>query len=268
VANTAWDRTVYLWEEANLLQPPALLQHTNRIVGLALSPDGQTLATISDQEMTLWNVPARRALAQCPVLGWSVCFSPDGTMAAIGDGADAITLWDVASQSKAATLRGHTRPALALAWSPDGSTLIAGCEDKAVRVWDIGTLQLVTNLLAHSSQVNAVAWSPDGRQVATASADQTVILWEAGTWSKLTTLKGHFNEVWSIAFSPDGKLLVTGSKDQSIRFWSTVPKPEERRAVSLPSGVFAFRLSPNGTSLAAAHTNMVSVYGTQSHQRA
>src|SRR6185503_20332139 len=74
----------------------------------------------------------------------SLAFSPDGrTLASTGfDGAGltngTITLWDLATgQPLRQTLNGHTDKVRALAFSPDGLVLASGADDQAVVLWDV-----------------------------------------------------------------------------------------------------------------------------------
>src|SRR5262249_54368406 len=53
----------------------------------------------------------------------SVAFSADGGTLALGEFDGPVTLWDVSTGKKRATLTGHFGPTLSVAFSPDGKTL-------------------------------------------------------------------------------------------------------------------------------------------------
>ena len=63
-----------------------------------------------------------------------VAFSPDGRLLASG-GAGEVQLWDPATGEPLRTLTGHTSWVKGVAFSPDGRLLASCSEDKTVRLW-------------------------------------------------------------------------------------------------------------------------------------
>jgi hypothetical protein len=68
----------------------------------------------------------------------SVAFSPDGkTLASVSDD-KTIILWDVASHQRLGQpLTGHTSSVRSVAFSPDGKTLASGSNDRTIILWDV-----------------------------------------------------------------------------------------------------------------------------------
>jgi WD40 repeat protein len=108
-----------------------------------------------------------------------IAFSPDGQTIATGswskDGAN-LLLWDIRNGRKRA-LDGHVDTVNAVAFSPDGQFLVSGGKEGEVKVWNVSSGELVRTLKAHHGSVNAVALSADGRTLATASDDKSIKLW-------------------------------------------------------------------------------------------
>jgi WD40 repeat protein len=108
---------------------------------VAYSPDGLTIATCGIYVL-LWD-----AAAGCvnhtvldPVGGYysSLNYSPDGRrLAAISPTRGTITLWDLATPGRQATLRRRVGPGFALAFAPDGRTLASGGEDGMIELWTV-----------------------------------------------------------------------------------------------------------------------------------
>src|SRR5262249_31656580 len=125
--------------DARTLQPKAgpPLGHRQNVLSLAFSPDGQLLASASEEgnrSLVLWRVSDRREQWQAASAPgeepFDIAFSPDGTMLASARADGPIMLWDVASgQVIGRPLPGHLGGAEAVAFSPDGIQLASAGRD-------------------------------------------------------------------------------------------------------------------------------------------
>jgi WD40 repeat protein len=148
-----------------------------------------------------------------------VAISPDGNRLATASEDKSAKVWDAKTGNEILTLRGHTDFVIAVAWSPDGKRLATSSTDKTARIWDAETGKELFTLTAHTAYVYRAVWSPDGKRLATPSADKTARIWDAETGKELFTLTAHTSFVYDVAWSPDGKRFATTSEDRTTRIW-------------------------------------------------
>lgn len=143
---------------------------------------------------------------------WSLAFSPDGQTLASASDDTTIILWDVATRAPhGEPLRGHAQPVLSLAFSPDGQTLASSSADNTVILWDVAAhTPHGQPLRGHQEHVWSVAFSPDGKTLASGSDDNTIIVWDVATRTpRGDPLTRHRGPVMDVAFSPDGQTLAS-----------------------------------------------------------
>lgn len=144
-------------------------EHPAPVRGLAFSPDGDTIATVSwgdshlPRNISLWSLKTgtKRLEMKCQTEK-NVVFSPDGHIIAV-DG----TLYSAADLQVIHDL--HER---VVAFHPDG-TLIASCRSDytTVGLWDTATGDKLLVLKGHTEAVWSLAFSPDGKYLASGSGN-------------------------------------------------------------------------------------------------
>ena len=247
-------------------QRQTLQRHRDVVNAVSFSPDGQTLASASnDNTVRLWNTATgicRQALEGHS--GWvkTVAFSPDGQTLASASYDNTVRLWDIATGVCRQALKGHSSGVSAVAFSPDGQTLASASYDKTIRLWDIATGVCRQALEGHSSRVSAIAFSPDGQILASASY-KTVWLRDTATGICRQALEEHSSGVSAVAFSPDGQTLASASDDKIIRLWDIATGACRQALEGHSDWVRAIAFSPDGQTLASAsYDNTVRFWDT------
>ena len=157
---------------------------TGIIRDLAFSPDGQTACHRGQHEHghSLGRRDRGNACASfAGIAAWSRISrsAPTDENSLQRAGIRRSMVWDLATGRETATLQGHMRSVLCVAFSPDGRRLATSSEDQTVRLWDAETGQEVLTLRGHTDIVPSVAFSPDGNRLVSAGADGTVQIREA-----------------------------------------------------------------------------------------
>ncbi len=231
-------------------------EHEDQVYTLAFSPDGERLASSSDDErVVIWNARSGQVERTISPPGsdvLSVTWSPDGRRLACDAAPFIAQIWDALDGSLFATLEGHTKEVLCTAFSPDGRFLATASDDRTIRLWDAETGAPHAVLTGHRRRIEKICWSPDGRLLASGSNDCNVHLWEIDQGICLHVLQGHNKSVHALAFSPDGALVASGSPDRTVRLWSPETGSQIER-IEIPAHVeCTLDFSPDGARLAVA----------------
>jgi WD40 repeat protein len=253
---------------------PTSVKTTGDISSVALSPDGNHLAVLTDQGVHLYQEDTFQEVWFAPYQGDAidVVFSPDGTLIAAkfvtGIAKNTVVLWNVENGQLWRTWEGESlmSEGTGIAFSPDGTTLASGSVTfNVVDLWDVHTGSLLRRIGYFDDEMGPlfgsggrvwwrVAWSSDGNRLAFGSFDGRLVVWDLEKDEPLHLLKGHQSWVWDLAFSPDGTKLVScaGSPGQMI-LWDMATAEQLfilSDQVGQCRGDFAW--SPDGTTLASS----------------
>jgi WD40 repeat protein/serine/threonine protein kinase len=247
---------VVFWDAAPTAERLTLQGHAGKIMSVAVSADGQRLATAHDDRVVkLWDLTTGQQVGTLRghtdgILG--VAFGPDGQrLASVGlDGL--VKIWDPSTEQEVHSFpHKHGSYVWGLAVSPDGGQLATASEDKTIKLWDARTGQEVRSFLGHENLVWSVAFSPDGLRLASASSDATVRLWDVATGKELRRLTGHKGQVRRAVFSPDGQQLASAGMDQTIKVWDLTTDRQPRTFEGHTDAVMSVAYSPDGRHLAS-----------------
>ncbi len=110
----------------------------------------------------------------------SIAVSPDGETLASGSDDGAVRFWDVLTgREKGAPISLHKGRVLGIAFNSDGRLLASSSSDGTIRLLDVVSREAIGQpLTGDSAGVTDVTFSPDGRSLVSASEDGAIRTWD------------------------------------------------------------------------------------------
>lgn len=223
------------------------------IGGLAISPDGQTIASYNYFSVNLFDVASgrKKARLRCST-GWrgNLCFTSDGNRLLLhSTHTKEVYQWDLATGDRTnvgAFEDYYSRNELAL--SPDDRYL-ALRHETWFTIWDMKEQAAACNVDLTGMSVNAIQFSPTENVLATVGRDGTVRVWDIESGGLISSWQTEDGALVSLAFRRDGRVLATGADEGRISLWDISSR---ERVMSFSSGRPARSMvfSPSGDRLA------------------
>jgi WD40 repeat protein len=247
-------------------------KHQSAPTSLIYSPDGKTLVSSSNENISFWDASSRKAIRQMASQSntrvQNVVFGKDNKVIAAGLRGDSIIVWDIdTDEPLAEPLIGHQGSINGVALSPDGVMVASVGDDQNTILWDTSSYG-VGQVFLTGTKTDTVAVSPNGKFLAT-GRDGTLNVWDiSGKKRFMNPLKGYTSILRSMAFSPDSKLLVSPASDSGIILWDLTTQQQIPPILDGKHGfVWQVEFSPDGKILASANNDgSVSLWDLTSHK--
>ncbi len=221
--------------------------HSALVLAVALSPDGQTLASSHEEEaIKIWHLRTAQEIHSLSSQGVS-CIVWSRAGEAFVTAGTRIHLWNLPTGKITSTFGEAANWVNCLVLSQDGQTLFSGHEDATIRIYNLSKGRKASTLKGHAQPVSCLALSPDEQTLVSGGED--IKVWDGKTGREICTLKEHSYSVNCLAISPDGQTLLSGSNDYSIKLWDLRQRQLIRTLNGHDSSVLSLVISPDGQTL-------------------
>lgn len=247
--------------------PPEAYRVAVPVTAVAISPNGELLATAGYREVVLWNAADGKLVRRISNLAerpHDIQFNADGSELAVAAGTPGqlgeVKIFKTEDGSLVRDLFTTDDEVFSVAYSPDGSKIAATCADRSLRVYELATGKRLVFVEDHADWVLDIAWSPDGKQLATGSRDKTAKVFNAETGEAVVTFNSHAEPVYGVSFLPDGKQVVSAGRDKKLRIWNVADGKQAREIAGFGGEVFGLLVSADGHVLSACSDKQVRLH--------
>ncbi len=223
-------------------------------VGVSDSQKTETLL----RDMLLWDVKNGEIVHSFENMeheAFTLDVSPDGSQVLVGSYyAGLISVFDLNTGARLATLEGHEDAVRSVAFGTDGRTALSGSEDGTLILWDLMDNAPIARLAVHSGEVLDIALMPGGRAALSSALDGSLILWDLLDAAEVQRFYGHGDMVYDVALVSNGNQLLSGSGsgspnrptlDTSLRRWEIETTNQIITSPVPIAVVFQISVSPN-----------------------
>ncbi|WP_305987778.1 c-type cytochrome [Roseibium sp. MMSF_3544] len=200
--------------------------HTAKVTGLAVSPDGRTIASASwDTRIGLWPVDGGEPVFLSGHTAGvnKVAFSADGAWLYSASVDGSIKLWDLVQKSEKRVIErnGFGINVMVLGGANSNETWVAyGSQDGVTRIVDIESGERLHDFTLERRPILAMALSADGELLATGDGHGYITVFNTQSWTIEADFKAALKgPIWALAFSKDAEVLHAGGIENIVYSW-------------------------------------------------
>ena len=222
IISASWDMTIKIWKFSDFQLEGVLKGHSDFIRTLALSPDGNILASSGrDRIIIIWDLTTQKEKNRfedsATVL--SLKFSEYGDFLISAGNDKTIKIWNMRKSKLKQRSEAHSDAVTSLAMTSDGHTFVSGSFDKTLKVWTIEKdpeMHLLNNY-----EILALAVFPDNIRAVSSGTDNMLRVWNLSTGEQLVSVYEENALITALAMSCDGKHFCSGDSEGFLVIWDS-----------------------------------------------
>ena len=179
------------------------------------------------------------------------CFSPDGSVVALGHTSHEVRLHDTRTGELIGAPIAVGGNAWGIMFSKDSKKLIVTTANGLVQCYSVEDgMQLHETIDVHAT-IQPAEISSDGTFFVTGSTDGIVRIFALDTFTLMHEMK-HGSEINAVAISPNGREVVSAGEDHVLRVWDVETGVQLRELTGHTNEVMMVTYSPDGEQLLTA----------------
>lgn len=178
-----------LWSLNPLQKALTIPNSSEKFLAFCFSPDSETIATANESGVVNeWSARSGEKLSEWKednYTGYTVTYSNDGSLLAIGDNFQHVYLWDPQSMEIKQRLFTNASNIYLLKFSPNGKFIAAAAgiptpnaaESLCIVIWNVETGDIIDIIRDQNNYISSIGFLSDGHSLAAASTDGTVMIY-------------------------------------------------------------------------------------------
>ncbi|MAS35708.1 MAG: hypothetical protein CL610_16985 [Anaerolineaceae bacterium] len=233
---------------------------TDEIGQVAISPDGQTLATSTtylgsgghDYPVSLWNIESEtvvNTLAGHTGLITQIQYATSGDVLVTGSSDNTIRVWSTLTGEELSRFDGSGHIAL----SPDNQHVVIA-NDETLEVWNWATNHLVTRpqeTRDNAGRISGLALSHQGTRVLLNAAFYAY-LWDLENMTKIKDFTWFAPSAYDVSYSPNDRQAAMAMNDGTVVIRDADSGNKLTEFTAHPNSTSLLRFSPDGAYIATA----------------
>jgi WD40 repeat protein len=234
------------------------------ITGVALTPDGRSIAAATDDNgVTIWNAATGLLEHRFDAhLDWvrSVAISPDGGILVSGANDCTNCLWGLAQRQKLFQLPSGQSAVANVRVHANGQQVAVVGFHNTLQIVNVSTGQVTQQHDCAGDDQRAVAFSRDGVRMAAAGRNGRIRIWNVDQGAHERDVETDGRPIRTLDFSPDGRLLVAGGDGPQLHVIEAATGQSVKKLEARPAKVYAALFLDHRQLAAGGSDNQVRIW--------
>jgi WD40 repeat protein len=240
-----------------------LVGQSQRIEGLAYSPDGSILASVGGSpgrfgEVQFWDAKEfklKLAIRSTYDTLYGGAFTPDGKRFAFGCADNSARVVEVKDGKESLRIDHHADWVFGTTFSLDGKHLITLGRDGALKLTESDTGSFIDDIGKNYGELKVLARHPKENQVVIGGDERIPRLYKIFrtqardmNYTDFNLIKAYETQpgpISALAFSPDGSTIAVGGSGGEVRLYNTADGARKQTLKGHGGGIFAIAFSPD-----------------------